>query len=459
MSKEKILIVDDEEIMRNAVKMALEEIDDIVIDVADDGLAASKKIEKNDYSVVISDIRMPGMGGIDLLKLIKEKSDNTFVIMMTAYGSVDLAVRGMKMGAYDFITKPFSYEIILEVVKKALKHRKELLDNPYRNDDPRDRAHKFNIIGESTAMQELFSLIDRVSKSDANIFLYGESGTGKSMVARAIHDSSFRTKNPFVSVNCAALPETLLESELFGHVTGAFTGAIKDRPGRFELAQKGTIFLDEIGEISPFVQVKLLRVTQEKSFERVGDIKTLETDVRIITATNRDLKKEVKEGRFREDLYYRLNVIPIEVPPLRTRGDDVEILANHFLNIFNTKNNKRIKNITSSVMEKFKSYAWPGNVRELENAIERMVVLEVKNELTESFLPSEIRRTVYTSDSDVVGEFMFNSIIPLQELEKIYILHALDHFQGNFSKTSRALEIDRKTLYNKLNKYGIKSER
>jgi len=439
MSKNKILIVDDEKAMRDALKTVLSEKYEIA--VAENAREAIELFKANQFLLVITDLKLPDKDGIYVLKQVKRIDNNVKVIVMTAFGTIENAVLAMKLGAIDYIQKPFSFTELEDLVEKSLTFAEKPVYNPENKylDD--------GIIGSSKKMQEIYELIEKVAKSDATVLILGESGTGKGLIAQAIHNHSNRAEYPFMVVNCAALTPTLLESELFGHVKGAFTGAFKDKIGKFEAANKGTVFLDEISEIEKELQVKLLRFIQEKKFEKVGDIKTLQADVRIIAATNKNLKALVDASKFREDLYFRLNVIPIHLPPLRERREDIPELAQHFLYIYAKKNRKKIKKISKELMQKLIEYDWPGNVRELENTIERLVVLSDDEVLKES-------KFFKLTESERDNKLDFRGT--LAELEKFYIIKLLEENAWNISKVSKLLDIDRKTLYNKLEKYGIK---
>ena len=370
----KVLIIDDEPLMRISISDALKVEG---FSVRETGLGKEGITLFRDFSfdVVITDLRLPDLDGIEVLKACKRYSPDTMVILITAHGSVDTAVEAMKYGAYDYITKPFSMDELLLMVKRVIRYKDLEEENLLLKEQVEGRYNFSGIIGKSERMQEIFDKVKIVSQTDSTVLILGESGTGKELVANAVHYNSVRKKEPFVKISCAALPETLLEAELFGYEKGAFTGAVKQKKGRFELAHKGTFFLDEIGEISPAIQVKLLRVLQEKKIDRLGGTETLSVDVRIICATQRDLKKEVQKGTFREDLYYRFNVVPITLPPLRERQGDIMLLANHFLKYFAEQHKKQLKGISIEAMELLLKYPFPGNVRELENTIERAIVM------------------------------------------------------------------------------------
>jgi len=441
-----ILVVDDEQVHRYMLCSMFKEWGWKCVE-ADDGRTAVDAVQKFSYDAVLMDVRMARMDGMEAFSRIHEIHPALPVIIMTAYSSVDAAVEAIKHGAYDYLTKPLDFDrlrLTLEraVDKKQVEERKQQVVQ-----ENRPEPKLSNIIGESSLMQELLEMISYVAPTEATVLINGESGTGKELVAAEVHHNSDRRDKPFVKVNCAALAETLLESELFGHEKGAFTGADKQREGKFVQAKGGTLFLDEIGETSQAMQVKMLRVLQEHELQRVGGEETIHTDARIIAATNRDLEQEVREGNFREDLYYRLNVVTVTVPPLRDRSDDIPLLAEHFVGKFAKKNRREVAGITPECMRLLCSYSWPGNVRELENAIERGVILMRGEHLTEKSLPLPIQKQKNGNLEDEAGP-------SLQAQEKVLILRTLEETGGNKSEAARRLGITRKTLQNKLNKYG-----
>lgn len=447
MQNGNILVVDDEKGIRDGLRLFLKREGHSVFTAAD-GREALDILEKNDMDIVISDLKMPRINGDELLAFIKKEYPGVKVIILTGHGTVETAVESMRNGAYDFLIKPLNLAKLGLIVKRALSQRQLEIDN-------RDLKKKLNIfsgqmIGKSEKMMKIANLVEQVAPSKTSVLILGENGVGKEVVANMIHDLSNRKNNPFIKVHCAALSENLLESELFGHEKGAFTGAIKEKKGRFELADSGTIFLDEIGEISPNIQVKLLRVIQEKAFERVGGEKTVNVDVRIIAATNRNLKKEVEEGRFREDLYYRLNVVQITVPPLRERKEDILLMISSFIRDFSKENGKEIKEITKKAQTALYNYDWPGNVRELRNVLEAAVVLSKDGVIDINDLPP------YFKNDDEHGNFLKIKIpATMAEIEKEAIISTLAMANGNKSKTAEMLEMNRKTLYAKLNEFGI----
>lgn len=440
-----ILVVDDHKGMREMLKETLSHSNHTVF-AAENGKEAIGFIKSRTFDIVITDLKMGEISGIDVLRTAKEINPDTQVVVMTAYGTVENAVNAMKLGAFDFVTKPFPIEEIELKVKKAIDNQNVVKENVYLKEIINEQYGE--LIGKSDCIKELFSTIEKASKSDATVLIYGESGTGKELVANAIHNKSLRANKPFIKVNCSALAEGVLESELFGHEKGSFTGAINKKAGRFELAHTGTLFLDEIGEFSSSLQVKLLRVLEEKEFERVGGTETIKADIRFISATNKNLAEEVKEGKFRNDLYYRINVIPILVPPLRDHKEDVPILTEYFLNK-TTKNAKvPLKKINEAALNLLMMYSWPGNVRELENSIERACVLSQKNELT----PEDFSWILSSSSSN---EKKADLTAQIEKFEKESILNALEKSDWNQTKAGKLLGLSRTTLQYKISKYHI----
>jgi DNA-binding NtrC family response regulator len=451
MNSRNILIVDDEEdVLRGLEKILKAKYYSTF--TASNGTEAAELLKDRDYSIVISDLKMPGMSGLDLLEVVKKDYPHILFIILTGYGTVETAIKAMKMGVYDYLSKPVNIEELLILIEKALRYLEVMEENKELRERLDNRFSFNNIIGKNHRMRYVFDLITDVSPTNATVLISGESGTGKELVASAIHYNSLRKDGPFVKVNCAALPENLLESELFGHVKGSFTGALKDNKGRFELAHTGTIFLDEVGDLAPHLQQKLLRVLQEKEFEPVGSAETRKIDVRVIAASNQDLKTRINEGGFREDLYYRLAVITIKLPPLRDRRDDIVPLLRHFLDKYNEETGKDIKDISPHALELLFSYDWPGNVRELENVIERAVILSKTDTIEKDTLPEELRvkETGYTllSEDKSLPEIM-------DEVEKKLILDTLNKIHWNKSKAADVLGIHRSTLISKLSKYKI----
>lgn len=442
----RILIVDDEIIMRDSLSEWLRE-DGYEVVAVEDGFQALEKVQGERWDVLLVDLKMPGMDGLEVLEKVKKFKEEIPVIIMTAYATVDSAVKAMKKGAYDYIVKPFNPEEIGLAIRKIIAYQDLLKENIYLRQELEKKYEFKDIIGKSHKMQEVLALVKTVAKSNSTVLIESESGTGKELVARAIHSSSLRSEGPFVAVSCAALPESLLESELFGHEKGAFTGAVSKKKGRFELADKGTLFLDEIGEISPKTQVNLLRVLEEKELRRVGGTEVIKTDVRIIAATNKDLKAAVAEGQFREDLYYRINVVSIQLPPLRDRKEDIPLLAQHFLKKYCIENKKELEAISEEASRLLMKYDWPGNVRELENVIERAVVVAKESVIAPEDLPLL---------APSASKFKASADMPLREVEREHILRALDSNDWNITKTAKNLGIDRNTLSSKIKKYQIK---
>lgn len=465
MPKEKILIVDDEKGIRDVLEIMLKK-DGYRVNAASSGEEAIKLFNSATYALVISDIRMKDMDGVELLKKIKEVNPETIVLMVTAYASVDTAIDAMKAGAYDYITKPFKIDEVKHIIKNALDRKRLEAENILLKKELKSRYGFANLIGTSPKMLEIYEIIKRVANTKTNILITSESGTGKELVARAIHYEGVRKGKPFVPINCGAIPENLIESELFGHQKGAFTGAVANKTGFFELANEGTIFLDEITELPVQLQVKLLRVIQEKNFRRVGGIEDISVDVRIIAASNKDIEKEVKEGRFREDLFYRLNVIPIHMPALRERQEDIPVLSQHFLKKYCTELGKDIKKISGEAMEHLLKYHYPGNIRELENIIERAVALEPTDIILPESLPEYIRSQGQGVRSQKIGETAEQTINPqvpsglgldkaVEDYEKAIILDTLKKAGGIKKKAAELLGLSFRSMRYKLDKYGI----
>ncbi len=456
--KHSVLVVDDEKVVRSIITEILSSTYDVVTAV--DAESAFELLADNDFAVAIVDLKLPGMDGIEFIKKTREASPDVVCIVLTGQSTIESAVSAMREGAYDFLTKPSGRDEILLYTKRAVEHHQLKRENKGLKKEIHKRYSFDNIIGNSDAIQKIFTLISKVVESESNIMILGETGTGKELIARTIHYNSSRAAGPFIPVNCGAIPAELLESELFGHEKGAFTGAVSDREGRFERANKGTIFLDEIGELAFPLQVKLLRVIQEREFERVGGNNTIEVDVRIISATNQDLNREIKEKRFREDLYYRLNVIPIMLPSLRERRDDIPLLAKHFLQAIAEKKSRAIDDITDEAMEALKNYDWPGNIRELENIIERIIILKAKDGPIEiSDLPEKIRTAPAKGQAlmDLPTDGVELTKI-LEEMERDYILKAIEQSGGVKSKAAELLGLNRTTLIEKMRKKGIVSD-
>ncbi len=443
-----ILVIDDEESMRDSCRQALLR-DENRVEVAEDGSKGLSMLERESFDLVILDLKMPGLSGMEVLKKIKEEGPEIVVVVITGYATVESAVEAMKAGAYDFIPKPFTPDSLRMISRRALEKRKLSLENVLLRAELKGRFGVEAVVGRSSSMREVEELVRKVAPSDSAVLISGETGTGKELIARAIHSQSSRKDKPFVVVDCGGLAESLFESELFGYVKGSFTGATETKYGRFEVANDGTVFLDEIGNISMNIQTKLLRVLQEREITRVGSSQVIKVDVRIIAATNKELLKCVKEQTFREDLFYRLSVVPIVLPPLRERREDIPLLANHFLRKHNEKREKSVTAVSERAMKVLTEYDWPGNVRELENVVERAVVLTRSGVIE----PDDLwyyelgSKTPSSSDADETRS--------LTDVEREHIIRTLEALNGHIGKASEALGIDRKTLRLKLKKYGI----
>ncbi len=460
MKKGKILVADDNDLSRENLAQLLMD-SDYEVKTVSDGREGIEAFLEDKFDLVITDLRMPNVDGMEFLKYIKDINKDNLVIMITGHGTINAAVIAMKMGAFDFITKPIKDDLVKLSVERAMSFAKLREENISLKEHLKDKQDFDKIIGYSDCMKKVFDTIDKVSNSDSTVLITGESGTGKELVARAIHFKSDRHNQPMIPVNCGAIPEDLLESELFGHEKGAFTGAIRNRMGRFELAQGGTIFLDEIGDMSPALQVKVLRVIQEKQFERIGGVKTITADVRIIAATNQNLEAAVAEKKFREDLFYRINVIPINLPPLRERGSDILILANHFLMTFNALKKKNVERFSPSALDYLMRYTWPGNVRELQNLIEMLVVMKEDGEITVEDLPAKIYNAQNENASAAPVLFMesgidFNDYIG--QIEKDILLKALKLSGGVKNRAAKLLNLNRTTLVEKLKRLNIAND-
>lgn len=448
----RILIVEDEEKMRRVLEIMLSQ-DGYRIDTAENGLKALPLCEKNRYGLVITDLKMPELDGISLMRKLRKIIPDVPVIVITAFGSIETAVEAMKEGAFDYITKPFDREEIRILVSKALSHGALKKENAYLRQEVRRRATLDDLIGHSPNMREVYALAGQVAATHTTVLITGESGTGKELLARAIHHASPRTNGPFIAINCASIPESLLESELFGFEKGAFTGAEREKPGRIELAEHGTLFLDEIGDMPKSLQAKLLRVLQERSIERLGSTRSVEVDVRIIAATNQNIHALVQNGRFRDDLFYRLSVFPIHMPPLRERGDDIPLLALYFLKRFAEEMGKGVRSISAEALNQLRSYAWPGNVREFQNVMERAVILCAGDTLeVGDILPGPQKGSAIPQS--------FRALIPaggisLDEVEKGLICAALEISGNNQVRAAQLLKISRNTLRYRMEKFGI----
>lgn len=459
-AKPKLLIVDDEEDMLRLLKRSLSADLDCEIQTAPNAYQARALLEENPVDVILADIRMPGMNGMEFLRRVKEEFPGLTVVMMTAYGSIDLAVQSIKQGAYDFITKPFEHDKLVLLLDKALERSRLMQENLLLHRKIEQRESLDELVGVSPKMQAIFDTIRVVSTADVTVLLTGESGTGKDMAARAIHKLSHRKRGPFVSVNCPNLPENILESELFGYRRGAFTHATQDKKGLFWEAQGGTIYLDEIGDISLTLQTKLLKVLQDKEIRPLGDTRSVKVDVRIIASTNRDLAAKIRDNLFREDLFYRLNVMSLHMPPLRERLEDIPVLIQHFLEKFCAEFNREARTVPPDVMRRLMSHAWRGNVRELENAISRLVLLSVDGAIRADDLGPEI-----FEPGDCLMTPEFNSFeykeakrMVLERFHKEYLASLLSRTSGNVTKAAKDCGLERQALQQIMRRYGVKSK-
>jgi DNA-binding NtrC family response regulator len=439
----RVLVVDDEVMVCVALTNWLQE-ENYLAEAVHDGRQAIALVRQENWDIVLLDLRMPGMDGMEVLKQIREIAPQSVVIIMTAYASIPSAVQAMKDGAYDYVVKPLDVDQLARMLKRIVEHQELVTENILLRKRLAEQPEFGDIIGKSPAMQQVFEMIKAVTDTNATVLITGETGTGKELVARAIHSNSPRRYGPFVATSCGALPDTLLESELFGYEKGAFTGADRTKKGRFELADGGTLFLDEVGDISMKTQIKLLRVLQERSFRRLGGTNVIEVDVRVITATNRDLAALVRADSFRSDLYYRLNVVSIHLPPLRERKEDIPLLAAHFINKYNVEFNKKFDRVDRKAMGLMMEYHWPGNIRELENVIERAIVIDQGPEVKARHLP-------FCNIEVPVSE----EAQSLEDMEKLHIEKMLARHNWNIAKTARALAIDRTTLHKKVKKLGL----
>ena len=438
----KILVIDDEQNIRKMLTRVLSP-EGFIVKEADNGLDALKRLQEENYSLVLLDLKMPGLNGIEILKKIRENDLNLPVIMMSAYGSIPEAVEAMKLGALDYLIKPFDIEELKIIINRAIKQYELEVENIYYREEEEKRFNFDEIIGKSNSINKVLEMVKNVSPTTATVLITGESGTGKELMARAIHKNSLRKNGPFVVVNCAAFSLNLLESELFGHEKGSFTGAIVKRIGRFEMANGGTIFLDEIGEMDLAIQIKLLRVLQEREFERVGSSRSIKVDVRILSATNKDLKKEVEEKRFRDDLFYRLNVFSVDVPPLRERKEDIPLIVEHLIAKYNKILNKKVKKVSTKAMELLLDYNYLGNIRELENIIERSMIM-AKDEIIDEKYFNFMNKETYIEKKGI-----------LKDVEKELIIKYLIQNKGNRTHTAEFLGISRRSLQNKIKEYQI----
>ncbi|MGO9120952.1 MAG: sigma-54-dependent transcriptional regulator [Desulfomonilaceae bacterium] len=447
--KTRFMVVDDELIVRESLAAWLEK-EGAIVDRAESGEQALDLMQQSVYDILFVDIKMPGMGGFGLLGKVKKSFPSTVVVIITAYGTVEHAVEAMKLGANDFLVKPFDPEGLGLLMTKLMEHKKLLEETQYlRGEVSKFRTATDKIIGKSQAMLELFDAIKDVSASDSSILIVGETGTGKELVARAIHANSKRMGRPFVPINCGAIPETLMESEMFGHEKGSFTGAVRPKKGLIEVVEGGTLFLDEVGEISPKMQVDLLRVLQEKTFYRVGGVEPIRADFRLISATHRDLNEQIAQGSFRQDFFYRINVISLRVPPLRERKEDIPLLVNHFIQHFAQETNREVDSVNDEAMTLLVEYDWPGNIRELENVIERAVVTSRKRSIgADAFqylTPVETCASISSQPRS------------LEDMERCHIQLILDQEGWNISRAAKILGVDRTTLHKKIRKYDLKA--
>ncbi len=446
-----ILLIDDDQSLRRVIEYSLVE-NGFAVRPAESGEEGLAFFQKEPFDAVITDITMPGMSGMAVLEKVHTADPGLPVIIITAYGTIESAVSAMKQGAFDYITKPFNRDELRITLDRALKMRRLEKENVQLRAEVIDRYRFDAIVGGSEKIREVIALAGRVAPSEATVLVTGESGTGKELLARGIHFSSGRAEGPFIAVNCAAIPENLIESELFGHMKGSFTGAIRDKEGKFELADGGTIFLDEIGDLRIDLQAKILRVLQERTVDRVGGVKQVDLDVRVIAATNRDLERDVREGNFREDLYYRLSVVILHMPPLRERKDDIPLLAEHFLKKFSPKGSDI--QLAPDALAILSSYGWPGNVRELENVMERASILKRGDTITTADLPEKLSRR--TAGAAAILLNLPDEGLSLEELEKDLISKALDKHKGNQTRAAEYLRITRPTLIYRMEKYGLK---
>jgi DNA-binding NtrC family response regulator len=443
MSDTKILIVDDELIMRESLADWLAR-DGYTVETAASGEDALEKLKTSRFDIMLVDIKMGGMSGMEVLRRVKTEDADVAIVMITAYGSVTTAIEAMKNGAHDYLLKPFDPNEMGMLIEKIVSQQAQMRENIYLREAYKERARFESMIGQSRAMQAVFDLIRDVASTDTTILITGETGTGKGLAAKAIHSSGSRSEGPFVAVNCGAIPELLMETELFGHQKGAFTDAKETKKGRLELAHGGTLFLDEIGEIGMRMQIDLLRVLEDRVFYRVGGTQPMEADFRVIAASNRDLKAAIKKGLFREDLYYRLNVIAFEMPSLRERKEDIPLLADHFLKRFSQETNKPMDGISREAMDEMMLHDWPGNVRELENAIERALVIGKVRKIRAEDLPFFCQQNILLPANE-----------SLKEVEKTHISRVLDQNQWNIARCAKLLDIDRSTLYSKIRRYRL----
>ena len=459
----RILVVDDEMIVCESCKRILEE-EGYEVEAALSGKEAFEKMKANSFDIVITDLKMPGIDGMEVLRTFRKEYPDSIIIMITGFSTVETAVEAMKLGAFDYIPKPFTPDEVSIVVKKAIEKKSLMAENIYLRQELQEKYGFHNIVGKSKKMQEIYRIIAKVATTDSTVLIYGQSGTGKELIARAIHFNSPRREKQFVTVDCAVLSENLLESELFGHIRGSFTGAVATKPGLFEVADGGTVFLDEVGNISLSIQAKLLRVLQEREFTPVGGTKAKKVDIRLIAATNKELEKMIKEETFREDLYYRLNIVPIYLPALRERQEDIPVLAVHFLKKYAEEMGKKIKGFTTEAMEKLMRYPWPGNVRELENVIERTVVM-IDDEMVRVehlFLPGQQEKEILENQipmtSDELKEIKKQvREKAVEEIERAFVLNALERHQWNVTRAAEEVGMLRPNFQALMRKYNLRA--
>ena len=459
----RILVVDDEMIVCESCQRILQE-DSYEVECVSSGKEAIEKMKANPFDIVITDLKMPGVDGMEVLKSIREDYPDTVVIMITGFSTVETAVEAMKLGAFDYIPKPFTPDEVSIVVKKAIEKRSLLLENIYLRQELQEKYGFHNIVGKSKRMQEIYRIIAKVAMTDSTVLIYGQSGTGKELIARAVHFNSPRREKPFVPVDCAVLSENLLESELFGHIRGSFTGAVSTKPGLFEVADGGTLFLDEVGNISLAIQAKLLRVLQEREFTPVGGTKAKKVDIRLIAATNKDLEKMIHEETFREDLYYRLNIVPIPLPLLKDRQEDIPLLASHFLKKYAEEMGKTIKGLTPEAMKSLMRYPWPGNARELENVIERSVVM-IDDEMVrsehlilpraqEKEEPDEVQAPHTSDELKEVKKHLREKVV--EEVERAFVMSALERNNWNVTRAAEEVGMLRPNFQALMRKYNLR---
>jgi DNA-binding NtrC family response regulator len=464
VSYPRILVVDDEMIVCESCKRILEE-DGYEVETALGGMEAFEKMKENPFDIVITDLKMPGIDGMEVLRTFRREYPDAIIIMITGFSTVETAVEAMKLGAFDYISKPFTPDEVSIVVKKAIEQKSLLLENIYLRQELQEKYGFHNIVGKSKKMQEIYRIIAKVAMTDSTVLIFGHSGTGKELIARAIHFNSQRREKQFVPVDCAVLSENLLESELFGHIRGSFTGAVTTKPGLFEVADGGTVFLDEVGNISLAIQAKLLRVLQEREFTPVGGTKAKKVDIRLIAATNKDLEKMIKESSFREDLYYRLNIVPIYLPTLKERQEDIPLLSVHFLKKYAEEIGKMIKGFTPEAIEKLMKYPWPGNVRELENVIERTVVMMENEEMVRVehlILPGQQEKEGVGNPIPMTSEELKElkkqaREKAVEEIEKTFVLNALERHQWNVTRAAEEVGMLRPNFQALMRKYNLRA--